>query len=853
MKISEYLRQEVFLPRLEDGRALVVYDPDKRYRGIVEGMASEESTVVLYGDGGTFQCRQEAQGTFSKLGKSKDAPQQLLIYLTRSVPSTDEGRQLEPFAAIAAGGRIFPEGDGDSYQALCRKAKPTHSVEVDRLFADGEPSFEHVDALDEGEGGGWPRLKTMTSGSSPEDILFKFLTADKAQQKECDQGEEWVDEAKDFLHRILGLKVVTKGRKWKSLSSEAWRYILFSEFVFDLPEGMDLPQTLASVPKADGVAKDFVYKVCDRLRDSSNARETYIEQAAEVAKELQLEELTQCIEDLGERDTFAFEERSFLKLFAKTAMEGDIGGAETILHGHRGTVWVKAGNSAQDWEVASRSLDLLKAIEDYRRENPTLPSQLPQLVDLYLAKGRRIDTLHREFHQALEGMEDEPAEELKGLVDMVDTEYNTLASDRTGAFTAAVSRDNWPPQNIPSAREVFGKYVEPALDDRERIAYILVDSLRYELAMGLKSQLEDSFVCNLHGVAAQLPTITPVGMASLMPDAKEKFELKEKDRKLVPMIDGKEVSDPDHRLACLKSKLGDRVQMETLKDFLEQGTNLRIQPTVNLLVIRTLEIDRAGEVSADLALSVIPRELSKLKRTLRLLRELDFKSVVIATDHGFHLTRSTGSGNTVEKPDGDWLMTKRRSLLGDGGANNFTYSLPTADVDIPGDAKRYCVPKNLGTFEAGVSYFHEGLSPQECILPLMEVDLGKVAEEGDGDKRVLVDLKYRGGKTSVVTTRRPSLEIQFNSTDLLIKVESLKVAMEAKGKEGDDKGELVGEPGLGPAVDPATQLLNLEDGKAVRVTLKLFDEFSGKFEVILFDPETKLTYATLELKTDILE
>jgi len=198
-------------------------------------------------------------------------------------------------------------------------------------------------------------------------------------------------------------------------------------------------------------------------------------------------------------------------------------------------------------------------------------------------------------------------------------------------------------------------------------------------------------------------------------------------------------------------------------------------------------------------------------------------------------------------------MTKRRSLLGDGGANDFTYSFQTSDVDIPGDAKRYCVPKNLGTFEAGVPYFHEGLSPQECILPLMVVDLGKSEEEGDGDRRVLVELNYRGGKTSIVTTRRPSLEIQFNSTDLLIKVESLKVAMEARGKDGENKGELVGEPGLGPAVDPATQLLNLEDGKPVRVTLKLFDDYTGKFEVILFDPETKLTYATLELKTDILE
>jgi hypothetical protein len=843
MKIAEYLREEVFGPRLKEGRVLVLHDPDKRYREIVEGMASEEVAVV-YGDESTILPRQEAQNVLLKLGRTKNDPKNLLVYLTRKAPVSDEDRQIEPFAAIAAAGRIFPEGDGDGYQALCRKAKPEHVVEVDRLFEQEEPSFEHLDALDEGESGGWPRLSILTGGKSPQDILFRFLTVE--DREKWDEKDDWVDEAKAFLKRILGLKIVSKGRKWKALNAEVWRFVLFSEFVFDLPDGP--PESLADVPKADKAVMDLIYDLCDRLRDSQQARETYVDHANEVADELRLKTLTNEVEDLGDRDTFAFEERSFLRRFAEAALAGEVGEAGEILRGHSDSIWVTAGGCAQDWGMASRSLDLQKTIEDFRRENATFPSKLEELVDVYLATGRRIDTLHREFHQAWEELDDEPAPEIRKLADKVDAGYVELATDRVMAFTAAVTRENWPPANMPSNREVFEKFVEPALDKRERIAYLLVDSLRYELALGLLANLEDSFECKINAVAAQLPTITPVGMASLMPDAKEKFTLNERKGELVPMIGEEPVVNPADRLKFLKKKLGDRVQMERLDDFLQQGENLKLADTVNLLVLRTTEIDSAGETDPTLALQQIPKSLGKLKRTMRLLGENGFRMAVVATDHGFHLARSAGPGNKVDKPSGEWIMTKDRCLLGKGSSNGATIAMPAADLDIPGDAETYCAPKTLGTFVKGLSYFHAGLSPQECILPVLSVNLSKEDEDEQSSGAIDVKVSYRGGRTDKVTTRRPSLEIQYLAADLFSSPKDLMVALEAKAK-----GELIGEVGLGEHVDPATQLVRMQAGETIKVTLKIEDDFHGNFEVVALDPETRITYCTLNLKTDILE
>jgi len=57
-----------------------------------------------------------------------------------------------------------------------------------------------------------------------------------------------VQEARDFLRATLGLNVKTRGKTWSALADELWRYVLFSEFVFDLP--VVLPDTLKGVPHA---------------------------------------------------------------------------------------------------------------------------------------------------------------------------------------------------------------------------------------------------------------------------------------------------------------------------------------------------------------------------------------------------------------------------------------------------------------------------------------------------------------------------------------------------------------------------------------------------------------------------
>ena len=58
-----------------------------------------------------------------------------------------------------------------------------------------------------------------------------------------------------------------------------------------------------------------------------------------------------------------------------------------------------------------------------------------------------------------------------------------------------------------------------------KTAYVLVDALRYEMGQELVEGLGDEFDIALRPAMAQLPTITEVGMAALMPEADAGMEL----------------------------------------------------------------------------------------------------------------------------------------------------------------------------------------------------------------------------------------------------------------------------------------------------------------------------------------
>jgi len=841
MTIRDYIQNQVFARRLQEQAVLVVYDPTRRYRDIVQAMATDQCQVI---DAALSVIEQRESATEALNALADGQIHHLVLWVPTKPPQDATDRQGDPFAVFASIGAVFPQGDGDNYAALCRLAKPDHVPEINRLFEEGEPSFELIDALD--EGGSWPKLKTLLHAGSAREILLGVLAPTGQQEAALKSDPTWGGEIREFSRRSLGHKLKNRGQTRQSIAEELWQVLLFSEFYFD--SAGEVPHELTTVPRVGAEARDLVYEVCNELRKHQDHKQLYLDQALEVEEQLQLAARTSSMTRLGERDTFSFEERLFLQRMVEKALAGDLDAAREIAKSRQKSIWLSQEERLAEWLLATRALDLLDVAD--RLSTPKFPS-LEAIVHGYAMTWRDLDRHHREMEQAaLQCPEDQDG--LETLVQRGRREYCRSVDALQAEFIRLAANEGWPVSGgqILHNNQLFNRIVAPALDQGENVAYFLVDSFRFELGVELEKQLSDKQPSTLHTVCAQLPTYTEVGMASLMPDAETVLNMVEKDGKLITTLNQNPATNPVTRLDYLKSIKGDQCMDIELEDLLRKK-KLKLPAPVRLLLVRTRDIDTIAHGSSSQALRMIPDLLRQILRGLNKVADLGFTKAVIATDHGFVLFPEQEAGNVAPKPIGRWLVEKSRCVLGQsmGEGDGANLVLKRTDVGIPGAFEHYAVPRALVPYSRGQMFYHEGLSLQECVLPCLTVGLEPSAKAGRKQAPVSLTLTYRQGKIDKITSRRPVLDLAWPQAKLFDQDNELEVAVEVV----DAKGAIVGSVGSGQTVNPATGCVRIKSGSAISFGLRMEDEFSGSFTVRILDPATNLLHVSINLKTGYLE
>lgn len=851
MSIADFIRDSVLRPRLAQAGTLVVYDHERRYRELCLELASEAVTVADASTSG-IEARRAALRALRALGQSQTGPAGLaglLIYVPARAPQSDEQKLADPFAVYGACGAVFPQGDGDEYLSLCLRARPDHAAEIRQLFASnpGGPAFAVLDAI--GSGAHWPQLRASLGVESAREILVALLAPSAAQLDALKQQEGWLPEARGFLHATLGLTLKTRSKSWSALADELWRYVLFSEFAFDLPGALPgaLPAALQGVPHAPEQARSIALDVCERLRGSARSRPAYIERAQAVQDELRLVEHCAGIDDLGERDTFPFEERTFLRQAIKGLVSGDTDAARRVLAARQTSVWQSRGESLAQWELMRAGLNLVEACDDLERQLPEHARTQAELLDFYLLHLREADRLQREFEQAAGDFLDTDGL-LREVTAQARGRYRRQAEKVQGVFMKHLEASGWPPPGRLANAEVFDRLVTPSLKDSgRRLAYLMVDALRYELGVALERMLAEDGPVQLHAAYAQLPTITPVGMASLLPGARGGLALGLDSGALLPRLGDAAVGNVAQRMALLAQHYGDRFAQLPLADFVRGKGSLA--ETVDLLVLRSTEIDSQLENNPETTLGLIPATLRLIRAALHKLRGLGFSEAVIVTDHGFFLNGHAEAGDVCQKPQGQWLNMHDRLMLGDGLADSHNLVMGAARLGIAGDFAQAALPRSMAPYRAGHLYFHGGASLAEAVVPVLVARL----EPPDGAtvSTVQVELSYRNGARRI-TTLLPVIEVSLVA-DLLSQQDcGVDILLEAQ----DTKGKVVGEPRSSGEVNPATRTITLRPGQRKQIALRMDEDFRGKFKVRALDPKT-LALASkgseLALETDYTE
>ena len=845
--IKSFIQQHVFLPLLGgSGRSgvLVVYDPDQRYRELCLELADERRRIVDASKS-SIESREAALEALQQLGQPPDERpiDELIVYVPAKKPETDEQKQIDPFSICGACGCVFPSGDGDEYRSICLRAKPDYATEIRRIFNENpSPSFGVIDAV--GGGAGWPNLQAVLGVESGREILLAFLSPSEKQRAKIDGSEAWVSEAKDLFQNSLGLKLVTRGKKWETVSEELWRYVLFSEFALVLP--VAFPELLANVPRADAEAQTIVEDVCRELRDKSSSKPVYIERAEELERQLNLPAACAAIDDLGILDTFPFEERSFYKQAVDALQRDNWDKLREITARHDRSIWADRGENQAQWTLLQVGRQLMEQCDDVRRQLPDHSATMDALVSFYVTIAREVDRLQREFEQAV-GDVDLNESTIETIVQCTRTAYAKCSTELHKVYNRHLESDGWPIVGRIANRSVFDRFVAPRLQERgRRVALILIDALRYELGVELSKQLADEGTVEIQGVCAQLPTITPVGMASLLPGAADALTIKDVNGQAVPFLGDERVKDLSQRLGILRSTYGERFSESPLRDFVKKKA--LIDEAVELLVLRSNDIDEQLESWSDtaLALQLIQRSLKDIRVASRWLRDQGFDEVVIATDHGFVLVHDLEPGSVCEKPAGNWVNLHDRALLGDGASSSDTVVISAGQVGIRGDYAQVAFPRALVPFRAGLGYFHGGASLPEAVVPVITVQLR--VEQPAEMSRPTVELTYKRGAKRI-TTRLPVIDVSVGSQGLFAQDSVVEILLEAH----DRKGSVIGESKPGGPVNPATGTISIRPNTVVKIPIRMFDDFRGRFTLKALDPATTVVLASLDLETDYLE
>jgi len=308
-----------------------------------------------------------------------------------------------------------------------------------------------------------------------------------------------------------------------------------------------------------------------------------------------------------------------------------------------------------------------------------------------------------------------------------------------------------------------------------------------------------------------------------------------KEGKLEPLIELDVVSTPTDRINYLKKTTQVEVQDVRLEDF----DATAIEESTRLLVVRSLAIDSAGEKDKLNGLATMEREMIHLAKMLDDCKRMKFDLAVLVADHGFMLQPAFRKGDLIDKPAGsDIVLAESRILAGSINASDYTLTFAPSELGANVSAMKLSYAKNYTVFTNGEVYFHEGLSLQENVVPMITVKL----QEEKKKMSFHVDLLYKGKTEGTVYSRRPIIDINTAFSDLFADDVNIKLVISG------DNGVVIGKP-EGKFFNDVTELVDIPSGAtAIRQLISIEDDYhGGNITITALHPETNATLSTLKL------
>lgn len=728
--LHDYIASRI-AEKVREHHVVVIYDQPEELRGFfaeaahgmdtkgrIAPVAIAEASAKLFEVDGSFLAARAAVESLT----DDDKPEDIVIYVP-GLPEGDKKNSL--LMELEKAGTIYRAPRLNQLARLVLR-KRLDDVAIDGMLKSESLSYEDLTALCRGgDGAGASLLRGVFETSDPLRILSAWLLQE-ARDSELERKGAY-GELRGLVQAKLGL-TPADDLDGARLRATTVRYLLANEFRSDLLPGAAIaPEATRLLEQvSEPVGKDALKLVRDLsalLREDDAP--AYVALADAVERELRLGVDAVPGHVLGAIDTFRFEEVAAARAAIQMVADGRIEDAQRLIDGRGASFWVGLDPEREAiWQVCRLMLEVCAQAERARREVDRAPAGGARgWIERYTAEDgwRQLDLAQRRFETLLSSVEGD----IDPLaVAAVRARYEEAVRRMTEGFVKALDKADWQVDGVLHQTRIWPEVVS----SRSRpVAYIFVDAMRYEMGVELAERLASGFEVQLRPAVGSLPSITPIGMAALLPGASSSFSVVQQGARSGSMIESAFLPDRASRQKFLNSKVPDAISLD-LDEVLSLGSKaLKARVGASSVVsIHSTDIDGAGEnaITTASARRIMDTVIGDLARCLKNLAAAGIEDAVITSDHG-HLffAGDRPASMRMDAPGGETVDLHRRCWFGRGGTT------PAGAVRVSGARLGYATdldfvfPISTAVFKAGgdLAFHHGGPSLQEMIVPVLSV------------------------------------------------------------------------------------------------------------------------------------
>ena len=306
-------------------------------------------------------------------------------------------------------------------------------------------------------------------------------------------------------------------------------------------------------------------------------------------------------------------------------------------------------------------------------------------------------------------------------------------------WEASVSDENWTSTKHTMASSFYDTYLQPLEEKKDRVFVIISDGLRYEVAKELSSNktlMSTGGEINTEYMISLLPSITPVGMAALLPHKKLTYDGKD-----TVLADGKK-TDAGNRDAVLKSYSPDNlaVKFEEVRNMKKSDWKSFFSGKKYVYIYHD-KIDITGEHDDAATFKACDQAITEIAELIADLHvTFSGVNVLVTSDHGFFYQNGTLEARRKMPKVADADKQKARYAISDN-PDKTALSFRMSDM-FDGNKKYISTPHANVVFakQGGVGrYYHGGAMPQEVIVPVLNYKSSR-----KGSARDKVNITYSG-------------------------------------------------------------------------------------------------------------